>query len=203
MTGPADREPIQLGGKAGQSVLCAQCQQQIPAGQYYSYTGGKGEDVFLCSTCKGQAENTLQAETQNPNLLAALLFGLAAGLVAGAVWHVIVIVTGYEIGYVAIGVGWLIGMAVHIGSGRKRAASLQILSAVVTLMTLLVANYFTFLHVLRTYLLEQNTAGYSGQFFFISPFDSSFLQNLISPIGLLIWAVALYVAFSVPKPRAL
>lgn len=203
MTSPADREPIQLGGKASQNVQCAQCQQQIPAGQYYSYKGEKGEDVFLCSPCRGQVEKVMQAETQNPNLVVALLFGLAAGLVAGTVWHVIVIVTGYEIGYVAIGVGWLIGLAVHIGSGRKRAASLQVLSSAITLMTLLVANYFTFLHFLRKALVEQKTEGYGGEFFFISPFEPSFLQDLVSPIGLLIWAIALYVAFSVPKPRAL
>jgi Ca2+/H+ antiporter len=119
------------------------------------------------------------------------------------VWHVVVVVTGYEIGYVAIGVGWLIGLTVHIGSGRKRAAPLQALSAGITLLTLVVANYFTFLHFLRAYLIEQKTEGYGGQFFFVSPLEPSFLQSLISPIGLLIWAIALYVAFSVPKPRAL
>jgi hypothetical protein len=78
----------------------------------------------------------------------------------------------------------------------------EILSAALTLGTLLVANYFTFLHFLRKYLLEQKTEGYSGQFFFISPLDPALWQDMISPMGLLIWAIALYVAFSVAKPRA-
>lgn len=203
MSGPADPEPIQLGSKAGQSVPCARCQQQIPAGQYYSYTDNTRADVFLCSICREQIEQALEAEGTHANLLTATLCGLAAGLVVGAAWHAIVVVTGYEIGYVAIGAGWLIGMAVHVGAGRKRAVPLQALSAGITLLTLLVANYFTFLHALRKYLMAQKMAGYSGQFFFVSPLEPAFLQHLVSPMGLLIWAIALYVAFSVPKPRSL
>lgn len=196
-------DPIQIGGKANQSVLCAQCQQEIPAGEYYSYRGAKGEDVFLCLKCRGQVEEAFQAESRNPNLFGAMALGLIGGLVAGVVWYLIVVVTGYEVGYVGIGVGYLIGLAVHIGSGRRRGVPLQMLSAGITLMALLVANYFTFLHSLQKYLIEQKTEGYGGEFFFISPIHPAFLQNLVSPIGLLIWAVSLYVAFSVPKPRML
>lgn len=203
MTTPTGSDPIQIGAQASQSVLCAQCQQEVPAGHYYSYKGRKGADVFLCSACRDQAEQALQTETQHPNVLMALACGVLAGLVAGAVWYLIVVITSYEIGYVAIGVGYLIGFAVHLGAGRKRGGSLQALSVGVTLVSLLVANYFTFLHFLRQYLLEQKTEGYAGEFFFVSPFEPTFWQNLVSPIGLLIWAIALYAAFSVPKPRRL
>ena len=203
MSEPADRELLQIGSKASQSVQCAQCQQQVPAGQYYSYKGRKGADVFLCSTCRDQVEQVLQAETKNPNLIGALILGVLAGLIASGIWYTIVVLTGYEIGYVAIGIGYLIGYAVRIGSGRKRAASLQVLSGSIALLSLLVANYFTFLHFLRKALLEQKVQGYDGHFFFISPLHPMFLHNLVSPIGLLIWAFALYIAFSIPKPRAL
>lgn len=203
MSAPGDGETIQIGAKASQRVVCAQCQQSIPPGQYYVYQGQKGQDVFLCATCRDQAERSFQAESQHPNLLMGLMAGSAAGLIAGVVWYLIVVLTGYEIGYVAIGVGYLIGWGVHLGSGKKRASTLQILSATLTLGTLLIANYFTVLHALRKYLLEQKTEGYQGQFFFISPLDPMLWQNMISPMSLLIWAIALYVAFSVPKPRAL
>ena len=203
MSKPADLTPLQLGSKAGQSVQCAQCQQQIPAGQYYSYKGRKGADLFLCSSCRDRAEQALQAETKNPNLIGALTLGLLAGLLAGGIWYAIVVVTGYEIGYVAIGIGYLIGHGVLIGSGKKRAASLQLLSGGIALCSLLAANYFTFLHFLRKTLLEQGAQGYDGHFFFISPMQPMFLRNLVSPLSLLIWAIALYIAFSIPKPRTL
>ena len=196
-------EPIQIGAKATQSVVCAQCQQQVPAGQYYAYKGPKGADIFLCGTCRSQAEQAFQAETQNPNLIGAIVLGTLAGSVAGVVWHFFVVITGYEIGYVAIGVGLVVGWGVHLGSGKKRAPSLQILSAVLTLSTLLIANYFTFLHFLRKQFMHQNVEGYSGEFFFISPFEPMLWKSMISPMSFVIWAIALYVAFSVSKPRTL
>lgn len=200
---PPSDEPIHIGAKANQSVACAECQQEVPAGQYYSYRGKKGQDVFLCGPFREKVEKTLQAETQNPNLFGAVLLGLVGSLVAGAIWYAAAVITGRTIGYVAIGVGYLVGQAVYFGSGKKRGSQLQLVSAGLTLMTLLVAEYFTFLHFLRKYLLEQKAEGYQGEFFLISPFHPEFLKNMVSPIGLLIWAIALYVAFSALKPRSL
>ena len=149
MSNPANDEPIQIGAKAQQGVVCGQCQQEVPAGQYYSFKGKKGQDVFLCGNCRELAEKSLQAETQNPNWFGGMLLGLLGGLVAGIIWYLILVITNYEIGYVAIGVGYLIGQAIHFGSGKKRGPGLQFLSVGVTLTTLLVAKYFTFLHSVR------------------------------------------------------
>ena len=203
MADPQYSEPIQIGAKAQQSVRCANCQQDVPAGQYYSYKGQKGRDVFLCARCRETVERALEEESRNPNLPGAVALGIVAGLVAGVVWYGVVVVTGYEIGYLGIGAGYLVGQAVYWGAGRKRGSSLQFLSAGMTLLTLFAANYFTFLHFLRRYLLAQKIAGYDGHFFFISPLGPDFLKNSVSPIGLLIWAIALYTAFSVPKSRVL
>lgn len=203
MSNPANDEPIQIGAKAQQSVGCGQCQKEVPAGQYFSFKGEKGRDVFLCGDCKELVEKSLQAETQNPNLFGGMFLGLLGGVIAGIIWYLIVVITHYQIGYVAIGVGYLIGQAVHFGSGKRRGSGLQFLSTGITLATLLIAEYFIFLHSVRQYLLEQKTEGYYGGFFLVSPLHPAFLQDLVSPIGLLIWAVALYVAFSALKPRAI
>lgn len=202
MTSPSpEEESLEIGGKASQSVTCSQCQKEVPAGQFYSYRGKKGQDVYLCGDCRQQVEGMIRAETQNANIGGGLLLGSLAGLVAGILWYLMVVTTKYQIGYVAIGVGYLVGLGVHFGSGKKRGPQLQLVSAGITLATLLAAEYFTFLCFLRRYLLEQKAEGYGGQFFFISPFHPAFLKNLVSPMGLLIWAIALYMAFSVAKPR--
>lgn len=203
MTEPAGQEPIRIGGKAEQSVTCAECQQQVPAGQYFSYKGQDNKDIYLCAACRGKVEEALKAESENPNLVMAAALGAAGAVVAGIVWYLIVTISGYEIGYVAIGVGYLIAWAVHIGSGRRRGAALQLMSAGITLVTLLVASYFTFLHFLRKAMLSEQVEGYAGEFFLIPPTEPVFLQNLVSPMGLLIWAIALYVAFSFAKPRSI
>jgi hypothetical protein len=115
------------------------------------------------------------------------------------------VLTGYQIGYVAIGVGFLIGYAVIFGSGKKRGAPLQIMSAVMTLSTLLIAQYFISLYYVRKYVIEHKAEfpGYQGQWFFISPFNRAILGSIFSPMGILIWAIGIYFAYSLPKSRTI
>ena len=105
----------------------------------------------------------------------------------------------------AIGVGFLIGYAVIWGSGKKRGASLQILSSGITVLTLLVSQYAIAIYYLRKYLLDHKAdfPGYNGQLFLVSPFDPDMLRNMFSPMGLVIWAVGIYFAYSLPKARTI
>lgn len=49
-----------------------------------------------------------------------VLYGLAAGAVGAAVWAGVVAVTNYEIGWIAWGVGGLVGYAVAFGNANKQ-----------------------------------------------------------------------------------
>ncbi len=49
----------------------------------------------------------------------ALVYGVAAAAVAALVWWGIRALTGYELGIIAIGVGFLVGMAVRMGSSGR------------------------------------------------------------------------------------
>ena len=51
------------------------------------------------------------------NLLIALLAGIAAAVVGTIVWAAITVTTGYQIGYMAIAVGFIVGYAVRLGNG--------------------------------------------------------------------------------------
>ncbi|MBM3250381.1 MAG: hypothetical protein FJZ09_06035 [Candidatus Omnitrophica bacterium] len=196
---------IKIGAKADESVNCGQCQGQFPAAQRYAYKGKKGQTVYLCEKCHEAAEKAFREETQNPNLAKAAVVGSLAALAAGVAWYLFSVLTGYQIGYVAIGVGFLIGHAVIWGSGKKRGPSLQIISAVITVVTLLVSQYFLVLFYLREYLLEHSAEfpGYNGQWLFVSPFEPDVLKAMFSPIGLIIWGVGIYFAYSLPKARSI
>lgn len=68
-------------------------------------------------------------------LLRAVVGGVVGGLVGGAVWAALVYLTDYEIGYVAWGVGLLVGLGVRLGADDLEgfvpgvlAASLAILA---------------------------------------------------------------------------
>lgn len=52
------------------------------------------------------------------NFALAISGGLAAALVSAAIWAIVTYSTGYQIGYMAIGVGFLVGLAVRfLGKG--------------------------------------------------------------------------------------
>ena len=142
------------------------------------------------------------AEMQNPNMAMAAMLGALAAVIAGVGWFWFVIITNFEIGYVAIGVGFLIGYGVLLGAGKKRGQSLQVMAALFTFLTIYLSKYCIFLHVMKKYLLENR--GYTpGALFFISPFDQTVLRSVASPIGILIWAIGIYFAYSIPKPRVI
>ncbi len=195
---------IKIGSKTNQVVKCSQCQKEVNTSECYTYKGKKGEEIFLCETCREIAEKAFKEETKNPNMVMAFVFAVVAALAAGVAWFYITIITSYQIGYIAIGVGFLIGFAVLHGSGKKRGAPLQIMSAAMTLVTLFVSQYFIVLHYTRVYLLEHRAEyGYNGEWFFISPFHPDMLKQMFSPIGLVIWAVGIYFAYSLPKQRTI
>jgi hypothetical protein len=200
-----DNMEIKIGAKANQIVKCNGCQKEVPAGQYYTYKGKKGESVFLCEACRETTEKAFKAETQNPNMVMAAILGILAAIIAGVAWFLLSVLTGYQIGYVAIGVGFIIGHAVIWGAGKKRGASLQILSAAITIVTLLISQYVIVLYYIHKYLLEHRAdyPGYNGQWIFVSPFNPDVLKGMFSPMGILIWAIGIYFAYSLPKARSI
>ena len=200
-----DNMEIKIGAKADQVVKCSGCQKEVSAGQCYTYKGKKGESIFLCEACKEATEKTFKEETQNPNMPMATICGMLAAVIAGAAWFLLTILTKYQVGYVAIGMGFIIGYAVIWGAGKKRGVSLQILSGAITLVTLLVSQYVLELYYIRKYLLEQKAEfpGYNGQWIFVSPFSPEVLKDMFSPIGIFIWAIGIYFAYSLPKARSI
>ena len=190
-----NEEQISIGSKVKETVSCENCKKSIPAGEQYTLRGKDKKEVHLCSECKENINKVFAEETKNPNLPKAILGGIVGGGLGGLLWFLFVVVTKLELGWIAIGVGWLVGMGVHLGSGRKRGLHLQLLSAFLTLATLFIANYFVL------YKLVQDEVGIGLQQLPFSLVMQVFMKSIISPIGLLIWAIGLYVAFRVPQPR--
>src|SRR5262245_28399408 len=99
-----------------QSPVCKGCRTMVNA-------------RYVCRQCRDQILHELEAERAGVvRLPPAILAGVAASVVGGAVWALIGILTNLAIGYVAVGVGWLAGTAVVIGAGRKKGQVLQIVA---------------------------------------------------------------------------
>jgi hypothetical protein len=197
--------PIQIGSKLSENVACTECKQMIPVPDAHCFKGKKGEDLYYCSACKLKLDAAFAVETESPNLKGAICLGLIAGITAGAIWSAIQIFTGYQVGYVALGAGYLIGYAVVWGSGKKRGTSLQSISAVITLLSVAGASYFSLLHSVNKYLTDELAKEGKSlpSFVWVSPFQPEVLSEMISPMTLLIWGIGIYIAFRVPQARKL
>ncbi len=72
---------------------------------------------------------------QKQNLPIAVIAGLAAAVVSAAVWAAVTVITNFQIGWMAVGVGFLVGLGVRMGKGvdpiyRKIAAVLALVGCV-------------------------------------------------------------------------
>ena len=118
-------------GVAGRN--CAVCGQPIVS-SYYS-AGGQ----LVCPDCLVRIDAP-PAGTKLGRFLKASLLGIGAGLLGALIWFAIRRFVGFEAGIVAILVGFMVGRAVHSGSGGRGGLRYQILAVVITYCSI-AANY--------------------------------------------------------------
>jgi len=186
-------------------INCQMCQAVIPEGHEIEVQGKSKRDrnALLCPGCVGEIDRQFQAETQNANLVLAVLAGLAAAAAGALVWYGVVVITNYQMGLIAAGMGWLVGMAVVFGSGRKRGPALQAISVIITLVGLVITQWLILRHFVVEILAEQ---GFSGIPLFMPL--GAMLELVVEGmkedlLTLIFWAIALWAAFSTPARRHL
>ncbi len=79
---------------------------------------------------------------QEQNFPLAVFAGVVAALVGAGIWAGVTIVTGYQIGYMAIGVGFLVAIAIRV-AGKGLTSKFQILGALLALAGCLLGNFLT------------------------------------------------------------
>lgn len=105
---------------------CAGCHAVIHDSYYTS--GGR----LICTNC---ADRILARKPPEPGaqaLLRAALFGAGAALLGTIVYFGVLALSGYEIGLIAVGVGWLVGKAVRKGGYGCGGWKLQALAVGLT-----------------------------------------------------------------------
>ncbi len=193
---------LTIGSKTKTKLTCNNCGKRIPAGKQHTYQANDGSDYNMCANCKVQLAATIEAESKSLNTAKAFFYGFVAATLGGLAWYFIALFTGYEIGLVAIAIGYLVIKAILMGSGNRTTTSLQITGMILTLLAIVGANYFLGVH----YIHEQMLIDYPKDDELIILISSliaaaiGFFQYAISPIGLFIWGIALYVVYGGLKP---
>lgn len=137
-------------------------------------------------------------------LVNALFAGLAAAIVGGIIWGLIVDATDSELGIAAIGIGALTGFAVVAVTRGSAGVPLQVIAALTAAFGVLWGKYFAFVQVGRS-VIEESFADsgitlplFSGDTFqlFMDGFGDLFSGWDIAWI-----AFAIYTAWRIPQGK--
>lgn len=149
-----------------------------------------------------------EAEQLEPKALARAVVGaVAAAIVGGVIWGVIAVLTDYELGFIASGIGVLTGFAVVFFSGGKRGTVLQVTAVLAALLGILVGKYYTFVQVGQDVIEAELGAGAAAEFSFFSLdamqlfFES--LGDLLTGFDIVWVGLAAAAAWGIPRALGL
>ena len=131
---------------------------------------------------------------EQPSLLMGLVGGTVAMLASAIAWGAITYFTEYQIGWMAIGVGFLVGLAIKF-FGRGKTVMFGISGAVLALIGCVLGNLIFYSGVIAR---EEGAAFLEVFFFFfLSPVASLELFTVAFDfMDILFYALAAYAGFS-------
>jgi hypothetical protein len=128
--------------------VCKMCHQPI-LGIYY-----RANTAMLCGSCAEHLQRQMPQDS-HAAFVRGIIFGLV-GFVLGLILYAgFVIVTGIEIGFVSLAVGWLVGKAIMMGSGgvggrRYQIAAVLLTYAAVSMAFIPIVIHYASTHKIRT-----------------------------------------------------
>jgi hypothetical protein len=145
------------------------------------------ENASGSSAPVGQAQSAAPAASNLPLGVAA---GFGAAIVGAAIWAVITAASGYQIGWMAIGVGFLVGFAIRL-AGKGTEPTFGVAGAVLALLGCALGNLLTFAWIASQQIGEP--------FFSVLTNDLGgvieFMTANFAAMDLLFYALAAYCGF--------
>ena len=129
-----------------------------------------------------------------PNLFLGLAGGVVAMLVSAIVWGAVTYFTEYQIGWLAIGVGFLVGLAIRF-FGKGKTPVFGISGAVLALIGCLLGNLFFYSGVIA----REQGASILDVFFFFLVTPAAVIEVFsiaFEFMDILFYALAAYAGFS-------
>ena len=136
-------------------------------------------------------EATVQVLRDEQNLFAGLLAGLFAAIAGAAIWAIVTALTGYQIGWMAVGVGFLVGLAVRsLGKGIDKIFG--VMGALLGLFGCLLGNLLAVCY----FISDAMGIAYFDVVMQLTPAIAiEILQDTFTPIDLLFYGIAIYEAY--------
>jgi len=125
-----DTAQLRGGNPAGQGgvVTCHACQRTVHD-EYYDVSGQP-----TCGGCRAQVETLLRTPAGIAPQLKAGLFGLGGGIAGAIIYYAVIALTDFEVGIVAILIGYMVGYTVRKGANGRGGRRFQVLAVALTYM---------------------------------------------------------------------
>ncbi len=148
-------------------------------------------------------EAVKKEQLNNTLIVSASLGGIIAAVTCGVLWGLIVIITEYEIGFMAWAVGLVVGFSVILFSGGKRGLPLQVIAVASSIFGIIIGKYLTFFYYLKVMVEEEHGKEAASSLSVLSgDVIQFFFENIISmshPLDLLWIFFAVVTAWRIPK----
>ena len=119
------------------ATTCARCRSAITT-RYFEVNGH-----VVCWKCKSELARGAEGSAAG-RLARASAYGFGGAVVGAGIYYAILALTGYEIGLVAIAVGWLVGRGVQKGSDGVGGWAYQTIAVALTYLAI-VSTYVPFI----------------------------------------------------------
>jgi hypothetical protein len=167
---------------------CRFCSTPL-ATEYYRVRG-----QTACASCAAAAREGSPAES-NAAFIRALLFGIAAAIVGLIGYAAFTIATSLYVGYVALGVGYIVARAMKFGSRGLGGRPFQIAAVVLTYLAIALAEIPIALWQFRTHIPSGRMLPAAIRLLPIGL--ASPIREMRSPIHGLINAVILFIGLQI------
>jgi hypothetical protein len=118
---------------------CVSCGQPI-RDEYWEANG-----KVACTACKDRIDSHLPSGSVVSRFLMASALGTGAMILGAAVWWAVARFAHIHAAIIAIGIGWLVGMAVQFGSQHRGGWVYQLLAVALTYLSIVFAYSFLIL----------------------------------------------------------
>src|SRR4029077_18679114 len=140
---------------------------------------------------QSKVQSYLQRRKGEQSMPLALVGGIVAGAVGAGIWAVVTNMTGYQIGWMAVGVGFLVGYAVQF-LGQSLERPYQYVGAACALLGFLLGNYFA---VVGTVAADVHVDIITVLSRITFDMAAKLMQDAFSPMDLLFYAIAVYEGY--------
>ena len=110
----------------GTQVTCSACHRALS--EWYFDVNGQP----VCESCCRQLEHHAETPRQWRTFARATLLGFIGAVIGAILYYAVIAITDFEIGIVAIAIGYMVGYAVRIGTAGGGGRRFQVIAVLLT-----------------------------------------------------------------------